>query len=162
MEVPWIFADDIVVKMKGGAISTVVGFAQRWGLLSWRYTLCGRLCACLSICLGSYKRPRLEPHGKPSRRATQAEAISRVSGSLTSLKVRQQLTDIEFARTNIECNLFFKVHKNDQWEKRVEAIANVGPCVDTPTFWAYPLTTRWGACLSNKPSAWWSCRPTEH
>lgn len=44
------------------------------------------------------------------------------------VKERQQVADIEIARTVIECNLSFNVLQTPRWKRMVKAIAAVGPC----------------------------------
>ncbi|KAH7430584.1 hypothetical protein KP509_08G004800 [Ceratopteris richardii] len=63
-----------------------------------------------------------------SRQPTLAQASGGVSGTITFLRERQRLAEIEIARTVIECNISFNVLRLDRQKCMVKAIANVGPC----------------------------------
>ncbi|KAH6556935.1 hypothetical protein KP509_1Z147400 [Ceratopteris richardii] len=63
-----------------------------------------------------------------SRQPTLAQASGGVSDTITFLRERQRLAEIEIARTVIKCNLSFNVLRLDRWKCMVKAIANVGPC----------------------------------
>ena len=61
---------------------------------------------------------------KSSKQPTLFECQNTVS----ALRERQRLAEIEIARAVIECNLSFNVLQTPQWKRMIKAVANVGPC----------------------------------
>ena len=64
---------------------------------------------------------------KNARRPTQS-TLPRALGSLSWLKERQRIANLEIGRTVIECNLSFNVLQTTQWRRMIKAVSSVGAC----------------------------------
>lgn len=81
-----------------------------------------------SLPTGGRKRARVMQEGDEDDDAhvlRQSTLPSRVS-SLSWVKERQKVAEMEIARTLVECNISFNVLRTDQWKRMVRAIAEVG------------------------------------
>ncbi|KAH6558235.1 hypothetical protein KP509_1Z073100 [Ceratopteris richardii] len=63
-----------------------------------------------------------------ARQGGLGQAPGHVRSSLTWIKEKQKIADIEIARTVIMENLSFNLLNSNQWKTMVKAISEVGPC----------------------------------
>ncbi|KAH6557929.1 hypothetical protein KP509_1Z085900 [Ceratopteris richardii] len=63
-----------------------------------------------------------------ARQSGLGQARGHVRSSLTCIKEKQKIADIEIARTVIMENLSFNLLNSNQWKTMVKAISEVGPC----------------------------------
>ncbi|KAH7426158.1 hypothetical protein KP509_11G087100 [Ceratopteris richardii] len=63
-----------------------------------------------------------------ARQSGLGQAPGHVRSSLTWIKEKQKIADIEIARTVIMENLSFNLLNSNQWKTMVKAISEVGPC----------------------------------
>ncbi|KAH7439143.1 hypothetical protein KP509_04G047200 [Ceratopteris richardii] len=63
-----------------------------------------------------------------ARQSGLGQALGHVRSSLTWIKEKQKIADIEIARTVIMENLSFNLLNSNQWKTMVKAISEVGPC----------------------------------
>ncbi|KAH7293828.1 hypothetical protein KP509_28G044500 [Ceratopteris richardii] len=63
-----------------------------------------------------------------ARQSGLGQAPGHVRSSLTWIKEKQKIADIELARTVIMENLSFNLLNSNQWKTMVKAISEVGPC----------------------------------
>ncbi|KAH7442153.1 hypothetical protein KP509_03G073500 [Ceratopteris richardii] len=78
--------------------------------------------------VGSSSQSPLQRESQSMRQSGLGQAPGHVRSSLTWIKEKQKIADIEIARTVIMENLSFNLLNSNQWKTMVKAISEVGPC----------------------------------